>query len=177
MAHPHYRASTSFTRFQRMLLGTDGTVTHILETYAGEPVEVVKLRQEYDAASGVDPALGLSRDERVLRRHVLLRGRDSRRSLLYAEAVVALGRVEPAFLAGLVETDRPIGVLLADNRTETFREILGVGREPAGPLGVHFGLGPTEELIWRTYRVVAGRRSVMLITEKFPAGFFTELPA
>ena len=36
-------------------------------------------------------------------------------------------------MAPRVATDLPIGVLLAANRTETFREILRVDQGPAGP--------------------------------------------
>lgn len=159
-----------------MLLATDGTVTHVVEAYAGEPVEVVKLRQETDVSDEADLELDLPPDEKVLRRRVLLRGRHSKRALLYAEAVVALGRVEPGFLDGLVATDKPIGVLLAEHRTETFREILRVGQEPAGPLGAHFGVAPVEELLSRTYRIMARRQPIIMITEKFPTTFFRGVP-
>lgn len=168
--------TSSFTPFQRMLLGTDGTVTHILEAYAAEPVEVVKLVQERQAATDDDAELQLGPGDEVLRRHVLLRGGHSGRILLYAEAIVVLGRVEPAFLHGLEATDRPIGILLAENRTETFREILRVGREPAGSSGAHFGLDRNAELIVRTYRIFCDRRPIILITERFPPHLFRAMP-
>ncbi len=97
--------------------------------------------------------------------------------MLYAEVVVALDRVDPALLEGLTGTDKPVGILLRENRTETFREILLVDREPAGPCGAHFGIGPDAELLFRTYRILARRQPIMLITEKFPADFFHSLPA
>ncbi len=165
------------TRFQRMLLGTDGSVTHILEAYAGEPIEVVKLRQEFDAANDADADLLLTTPAKVLRRRVLLRGRNSLRPLLHAEAVVVVERVEPAFLEGLLRTDKPIGVLLAEHRTETFREILRAGREPAGACAPHLGIDVAAEIFIRTYRVVAQRQPVILITERFHADTFRELPA
>ena len=185
MAIPQHRPSTApagdttdptFTRFQRMLLATDGTVTHILEAYAEEPIEVVKLLQQFDVAGDLDAALGLPPDEKVLRRHVVLRGVESRRHLLYAEAVVAVGRIEPAVLDGLLATDKPIGVLLAERRTETFREILQVGREPAGPVGAHFGLARAAALVFRTYVIVAGGQPLIQITEKFPTDHFRGVP-
>ena len=164
------------TKFQRVLVGTDGTVTTILETFAAEPVEVVKLLQVFDTSNEGDADLLVSGD-RVLRRRVLLRGRRTHQSLLYAEAVVVLDRVDPLILDGLLDTDKAIGVLLAESRAETFREILRVGREPAGPCAVHFGIDPAAELVWRTYRIIAGGRPAILITEKFPADFFRGLPA
>lgn len=169
--------SKSLTRFQRILVGTDGTVTHILEAYADEPVEVVKLFQDYDACGGAAEALDLPGDARVLRREVVLRGRRSGQNLLYAEAVVVPERVSGPVLDGLLRTDKPIGTLLAENRTETFREILRVDEEPAGRCGFPLGVDGATPLILRTYRIVAGRRPIMLITEKFPAGSFRGLPA
>jgi chorismate-pyruvate lyase len=167
----------AFTRLQRMLLSTDGTVTHLLEAYADEHVEVAKLVQEVQDSTGAESELDLAGErEKVLRRRVLLRGRRTGRTLLYAEAVVVLSRVEPPFLDGLVGTDKPIGLLLAELRTETFREILRVGREPSGPAGAHFGLDPTAELVSRTYRIISRHRPIILITEKFPPHFFRGLP-
>ena len=167
----------SLTRFQRILVGTDGTVTHILEAYAGEAIEVVKLRQEFELPDDADAELKLTADDKVLRRRVLLRGAESGRTLLYAEAVVALARVQRELLDGLVRTDEPIGILLAHHRTETFREILRVGREPAGRCGAYFGIEATAEVISRTYRVMRGKQPMILITEKFPATFFRDVPA
>ena len=165
----------SLTRLQRMLVGTDGTLTHMLEAYADEPIEVEKLFQAYDTATERDAALALARGARVLRRRVVLRGRHSGRNLLYAEAVVAVERVSASFLDDLMRTDKPLGVLLRDHRTETLREILAVGFEPAGSSGVHFGIGPDDEAVFRTYRVVAATHPIIAITERFPADYFRSL--
>ena len=169
--------ATSLTRLQRMLLGADGTVTHILEAYADEPIEVVKLRQEFDTRRPTDGALDLPEGAAILRREVVLRGRRSKRNLLYASAVLAVGRIDPKLIEVLVSTDQPIGRLLVANRIETFREILEVGRGPAEAAGAHFGALPTAELICRTYRILSQGQPLMVITERFPAHFFLELPA
>lgn len=168
--------AASLTPFQQILLGTDGTVTYILEAYAGEPIEVVKLSQLSDRSNAGDAHLAVGDDEKVLRRRVLLRGGRSKHNLLYAEAVVVVERVEGPFLDGLLETDKPIGTLLAESRMETFREILAVGREPAAASAPHFGIDPAAELVVRTYRILASRRPIILITEKFPTTFFRGLP-
>jgi chorismate--pyruvate lyase len=150
-------------------------VTRLLEAYADEPIEVVKLVQAFAPADAGDASLGLAPGDRVLRRRVLLRGRHSGRTLLYAEADVVAEHVHPAVLEGLVETDLPIGVLLDANRTETFREILSVDREPAGRVGVHFGTDPTADVFARTYVIVAGGQPIVRITEKFPVAGFGDL--
>ena len=168
--------TAALTRFQRILLGTDGTVTHILEAYAGEPIEVVKLLQTFDVSDDGDADLLIADGEAVLRRQVLLRGRRSNRTLLYAEVVVIVARVQPGLIEGLVETDKPIGTLLREGRTETLREVLFADSEPAGTCAVHFDIDPDADLIFRTYRIVAGGQPIIMVTEKFPAHFFREVP-
>lgn len=163
------------TRFQSILLGTDGTVTDILEVFAGEPMEVVKLLQAFDTPNEGDADLGLD-GERVLRRRVLLRGRRSRRNLLYAEAVVVVDRIRPGVVDGLLETDKAIGVLLAEHRTETFREILRIDRGQAGDLAAHFGIDQSDAMLSRAYLVISRGRPVIHIVETFPAAFFRGLP-
>jgi chorismate-pyruvate lyase len=63
---------------------------------------------------------------------------------------------------------KPIGLLILENRLETFREILGCAREPAGAIGRHFQIAADDYLISRRYRVIAHGQPIMLITEKFP---------
>jgi chorismate-pyruvate lyase len=149
-------------------------VTRLLEAYADEPIEVVKLLQAFAPADAGDASLAMAPGDRVLRRRVLLRGRHSRRTMLYAEADVAAQHVHPAVLEGLLRTDKPIGVLLDANRTETFREILSVNREPAGPIGLHFGTDPTVDVFARTYLILAGGQPIVRITEKFPVVGFPD---
>jgi chorismate-pyruvate lyase len=166
--------TTPLSPLARVLLRTDGTVTYILEAYADEPIDVVKLGQVFGTADDRDADLLLP-GGRVLRREVLLRGRHSLRNLVHAEAVIALDRVEPTFLEGLVGSDEPIGVLLAESRTEAFREILRTGRQPAAGCGPHFGMDPASDVVSRTYRIVARQQPIILITETFPPGLTGDL--
>ena len=169
--------TTSLSPFQRILLGADGTVTHILEAYADEPVEAVKLAQQLGTTETVDADIEAPEGTPVLRRRVVLRGRHSRRNLLYAEAVIVTERVGLTFIEGLVGTNLPIGTLLARDRTETFREILHVGRERAGPCSAHFGIDAAADVLSRTYRIVSRKLPIMVITERFPASYFLGRPA
>ncbi|MGH9177206.1 MAG: chorismate--pyruvate lyase family protein [Acidimicrobiales bacterium] len=169
--------ATSLTRFQRILLGADGTVTHILEAYADETIEAVKLLQQLDTADEGEAALDVAPGSTVLRRRVLLRGVRSGRTLLYAQAAVVPERVGVDVLEGLISTNKPIGRILSEHRTETFRRILEVDRERAGACASYFGIEPSAALLYRTYVIASGRAPIMLITEKFPAEFFRDLPA
>jgi chorismate-pyruvate lyase len=163
------------TRFQRMLVSTDGTVTQLLEIYAGEAVEVVKLAQVLDTAGDGDVELGPLADDKVLRREVLLVGAASGRVLLHARAVVAIARVDATLVDALMATDTPLGLLLAERRTETFREVLQVDREPAAGLARHFGVSATDEVVGRTYRLMAGGVPVALVKERFPVASYRDI--
>ncbi len=166
---------TGLTRFQRILVRTDGTVTQLLEVYAGEPIEVVKLAQAIDTSDENDVGLDLSVGDKVLRRKVILRSARTCRNLLHAESVVVVDRVDPCLVDGLLRTNTPLGRLLVECRTETFRQVLHVGTEPAGTVGSHFGIELSAHVIVRTYRIVARRRPVALVMERFPTVFFREL--
>ena len=75
-------------------------------------------------------------------------------------------------LKGLLTTSEPIGRLLADNRVETFREIVSVRFEAAGGASDHFGVDAEAPIVLRTYRIDVGGRPVMCITESFPVSWF-----
>ena len=175
IAAPEPDGTTPLTRFQRLLVGGDGTVTHVLEAYADEPIEAIKLRQDHDVARDVDAPLELEENAAVLRRQVLLRGARTWRNLLHASAVLAIGRIGPGVLDGLLTTSKPIGRLLAESRTETFREVLEIGCLSGDPRGIHFGMVPSADLIFRTYRITSGGRPIMVVTEAFPATSFLGL--
>lgn len=160
------------TLFQRILLVTDGTVTHLLETFAGEPICVVKLHQAIvDAGQGV-PELEVGARQPVMNREVLLVGCSTRRAFLYAASRIVPYRLDPAVRTGLLESSKPIGLLLEESRTETFRQILEASYEPAGARGAFFGIDAGAQVLSRTYRVLAGGHPIMLISEKFPADAF-----
>ncbi|HET9052063.1 MAG TPA: chorismate pyruvate-lyase family protein [Candidatus Dormibacteraeota bacterium] len=154
---------------QRILLVTDGTVTHMLEAYAREPIRVVKLHQSIEPCTDDLPDLELDRGHDVMRREVLLQGSRSGHIFIHAVSRIVPDRLDDALRRGLEESTKPIGLLLEESRTETFREILTSSREPAGSSALHFGIDPAAALISRSYRVISGGRPIMLITERFPA--------
>ena len=156
------------TSFQRILLTTDGMVTEMLEANYWERMVVERLFQEDYALEKEVDDLECKPGEFVLDRRILLRGRMSHRARIYAESVIARDRLPDYIRDGLVNSPKPIGLLILENRLETFREILGCVREPAGDIAHHFDIDPTDHLISRRYRVIAHGQPIMLITEKFP---------
>lgn len=157
------------TRLQKILMTTDGTVTHILEAWSGERIRVEKLEHTEVMATIDDPVLGMSGPEMVIRRIILLQGAVSGQNYLYADSVMLPDRFDAGLAERLRSTDEPVGRLMVEARLETFREVLHCGQEPAGACAVHFCVDPASPLLVRTYLVILHSRPVMRITEKFPA--------
>ncbi|MDP9075328.1 MAG: chorismate pyruvate-lyase family protein [Actinomycetota bacterium] len=150
-------------------------MTDVLEVYTGEPMRVVILEQMFEQRAPNKPELDADRTEQLLHRTVLLQGVHSGTNFIHAASIIAPDRLPPRVLAGLLETGKPIGRLLAADRVETFREIVGLGYEPAGDLAPYFGVDPASSLVFRTYRIHVQQQPVMRITEKFPATWFSRV--
>lgn len=158
---------------QRLLLTTDGTVVRLLEVCFGEDVRLAGRKQFTSPVSSKDEDLQPQGHETLLRRTVVLQGSQTGRNFVYAHSVVVLDRLDPPVREGLLSTSEPIGIVLAANRTETFKELLRTGRTPAGEEAAHwFALDPSDELLFRSYRIVSGGTPIILITEHVPAGRF-----
>src|SRR5215471_7877416 len=162
----------SRTPIQRILLVTDGTVTEILEAYTGESMRLIKLYESVVTLDADLPGLELLTGQEVLRRKILLQGKMSLTNFLFADSYVALDRLDDWMRHGLLESHKPIGFLMQERRLETFREIVGCGRELADGLAPYFHVEETDGMIWRTYKVINNRQPIMLITEKFPENGF-----
>jgi chorismate-pyruvate lyase len=154
--------------FARVLATTDGTVTEILEAWAGDHVSVGWVSQRRADLDRPVDALGAGPGTTVLRRDVLLIGTRTGRALLYAESLIAIDRLPTVVRDGLIAGTRPIGRLLRESRLETFREIRCLRREPAGQVARDFDARPDDPFVMRSYTIVAGGLPLMLIAEKFP---------
>ena len=156
---------------QRLLLVTDATVTQLLATSMEEQIEAVRLSQHVRVAGDERWPLELRAGQWVLDRRVLLRGVVSGRNYLCGESAIALSRLPRAVRTGLLRGDRPIGLLLRESRTETFREILWNGTSVARGMAPYFLLTEGTPLLARRYRVWIDHRPAMLITETFPRSY------
>lgn len=157
---------------QQVLLTTNGTVTEVLEAYAGEPILVVKLCQSFEQPTSrtrleVD-------DQRLLTRTVTLQGARSGTTFLHADSHIAADRVPAGMLNALLETRRPLGRLLNEHRVESYWESVAAGVMAANSFGTYFGVAPESDLLYRTCLIHVGGRPLIRITEKFPATWFTE---
>lgn len=169
--HDHI-APSALSTFQRILLTTDGTVTDILESYLFEQIRVIKLSEKLVSLDRELPSMDLKEGTEVIVRKVLLQGKISRKNAIYAESIVVPGNMEEKFRRALLETKVPIGKIWFEQKVETFKEILDSKKELAGDLANYFNIEPSDEMLYRTYRVVTSGKPVMTITEKFPESYF-----
>jgi chorismate-pyruvate lyase len=157
----------SLSLLQKALLVTDGTLTQLLEVFAGEKIRVRKLRQS-QIAGGPAP-LALDAGEPVINRTILLRG--EHRAYLHAESWLVPARMPAGMHEALQRTDTPIGQLWKAARLETFREIVDFRHETNAEVAALLGSG--NELLARSYLVITGGRPMSLVVERFPIDLFT----
>ncbi|MBA2679094.1 MAG: DUF98 domain-containing protein [Ktedonobacteraceae bacterium] len=153
---------------QRILLTSDGSVTKLLEAYTGEPIQANKLVEEVITGPDRPAVLEVTGDTPVLRREVLLKSAINQRTLLYAQSFIALERLNEKMKESLSLSDTPIGLLLCENRIETFRCIVDSRKEEATSLAAFFNVGEDECMISRSYLIFVHGLPTIFITEKFP---------
>jgi len=165
--------TTQVGLLQRLFLVTDGTLTDLVEAAFLEPVALRKVSVAIAPAPAAIDELELVAGEMVMTRRILIQGQTSRANYVYAESLLAIERLPPAFREALLESDAPMGRLWSDHRLETWKELLHMHRIPAGELEAYFAGSGDGNLLSRTYRLVSGGRPLMLITEYFPETYKT----
>lgn len=163
---------SSLSPFQRVLLTTNGTITHIVEAYANEEVKLRKLYEErLDIKENAVPE-EFSGCQDLVERKILLQGDRSGRNYIYAESILALDNLEESIRRQLITTKTPIGKVWVEQKVEIFKENIHMGREPVGDLSGYFDVAPDRCLLVRTYYVYSNRKCTMRIIEKFPECYF-----
>ena len=163
---------SQLTPIQRALLVTDGTVTRLIEAYTFFPVEVVPLR-ETERALGIEHAwLELPIGDPVVTREVVLQtpATDTQAPQIHAYAIshIICQRLPSSVVEGLKSRAGGLGALLQRTIWETRRDLLWWGVERATGLPDAIGHLESKPFLSRTYRIVAKKDPLMLITEKFP---------
>ncbi|MFA6225450.1 MAG: beta-ribofuranosylaminobenzene 5'-phosphate synthase [Methanoregula sp.] len=164
------------SRVQKILLGTDGSVTQLLESITGNPVTVKTLVQEIvpaDAptAGRVDVSIG----DPVNHRIVELRDTVTNDVLIYAISETPLERLSPSFRHDLMMADIPIGKIIKHHHIEARREILSASVTAATTeTGRTFSLCPKEPVLKRQYQIIHQDKPLIFIEEQFPYNQFLD---
>ena len=161
---------------QKFLLGTDGSVTQILEAITGKQVVIETRVQKIIAA---DPTtaerLGISQGDPVNYRIVEIKTAASGEVLIYAISHTPIARLSKEFKNDLMRADIPIGRIIQNHRIEARREILNARVFPASDeAGRIFSICSHEPLLSRRYRIIHGGKPLIFIEEQFPYNRFLE---
>jgi len=161
---------------QKMLLGTDGSVTNLLEVITGSPVEIETLVQRVEPADeAVARELQINRGEDVNFRIVLLKKANSREALVYAVSHTPLNRLDASFKDDLTKADIPIGVILKKHRIESRRDITSTAFSSAGEEHCRaFGVFAREIMLTRSYQIIRHGQPLIAIKETFPYNSFRD---
>lgn len=163
--HLNPAIADSLAPFARVLLVTDGTVTHMLRAHYREPIEVQVLGHQEDRLLEEDPHLEAPAGEQILVRDVALKGATSGQLFCRATSRILLGRMPEGMRDDIVSMRRSLGHVLLAHFSENRRELLWYGTyaEP----GSLFSDQKGGQVLERAYRVISLQRPVMVITEVF----------
>ena len=161
---------------QKFLLGTDGSVTQILEAITGNPVVI---ETQVQKIIGADPVtaerLGIKQGDPVNYRIVAIKTAASGEVLIYAISHTPIGRLSQEFKDDLMRADIPIGRIIQNHRIEARREILNARVVPASEeAGRIFSLCGHEPLLIRQYRIIHDGKPLIFIEEQFPYNRFLD---
>lgn len=161
---------------QKMLLGTDGSVTSLLEIVTGSSIEIETLDQRVvPAEKSIASELKIQPGDEVNHRIVKLKRADTGETLIYAVSHTPLKRLEPDFKEDLIRADIPIGVILKKHKIESRRDLAGADvlqadKEIAGI----FNIIPRETMLSRNYTIIRHGEPLIAIRETFPFNSFQD---
>jgi beta-ribofuranosylaminobenzene 5'-phosphate synthase len=161
---------------QKILLGTDGSVTQLLESITGSPITITTRVQEIvQADAATAESLNIRPGEPVNHRIVELKDAGTGDVLIYAVSDTPLSRLPPSFRDDLMKADIPIGKIIRRHRIEARREILNARVAPAGEeAGRTFAICRDEPLLCRQYRIIHNNEPLIFIEEQFPYNRFLD---
>jgi len=154
--------------FARVLLVTDGTVTHMLRAHFREPINVEVLSHDLQPLEAAKPWLQTKPGDEILLRKVALIGARTGRTYCLATSWIALERISPDMRADIVNMQRSLGSVLLANFSENRRELLWFGRAQNGESQLEEGHTNIQgQILERAYRVISGGVPIMMISETF----------
>lgn len=161
---------------QKMLLGTDGSVTSLLEIITGSPIEIETLAQKVvPAERSVAEELMIQPGDEVNHRIVKLKRGDSGEALIYAVSHAPIKRLDPEFREDLIRADIPIGVILKRHQIESRRDLTGAEVVQAdGNIADVFNIFPREMMLSRNYTIIRNSKPLIAIKETFPYNSFQD---
>jgi beta-ribofuranosylaminobenzene 5'-phosphate synthase len=161
---------------QKILLGTEGSGTQLLESVTGHPVAVRTREQEVRKADPcVAERLNIAPGDAVNHRIVELCDATTGEVLIYAKSQTPVARLAPEFRDDLMKADIPIGRIIERHHIEARREILAARVTPAkDDVSGIFSVCKNEPLLMRQYQIIHAGEPLIFIEEQFPYNKFLD---
>ncbi|MGA2120500.1 MAG: beta-ribofuranosylaminobenzene 5'-phosphate synthase [Methanoregula sp.] len=161
---------------QKFLLGTDGSVTQLLESITGKKVVIRTLVQDIVPADCTTADhLRIAEGDPVNFRIVEITTEENGEVLIYAISHTPIRRLSPEFRDDLMKADIPIGKIIKQHNIEARREILTARVLPATEeAGKLFSICRNEPLLSRQYQIIHGGKPLIFIEERFPYNRFLD---
>ncbi len=155
---------------QKILLGTDGSVTNLLEIITGNIVTIqTRIQKVIPADARIAEDLAIDEGDPVNYRVVGIKNKDSPETLIYAISHTPVERLSPDIRQDLMQADIPIGRILAEHQMETRREITDASVGQADEeLAAVFQIFEKERILNRQYRIIHDEKPLISIRETFP---------
>lgn len=151
----------------RMLLFTDGTVTRTLEAQTLLPITVDVVSQDrLPAPETITSHLALASGMEVVRRRVRIGVGEPSAPVIWAESHMVPTRLPDDFLNALDDASDGIGGSVQQVQLESWREMLWFGFAGV-PQWSGLDTSRSPVAICRLYRMIAGGKPVLLISETF----------
>jgi beta-ribofuranosylaminobenzene 5'-phosphate synthase len=161
---------------QKFLLGTDGSVTQLLESITGKKVVIRTLVQQIVPADrAAADNLSIAEGDPVNYRVVEIGTGDDGEVLIYAISHTPVNRLSPEFKDDLMKADIPIGRIIRQHHIEARREILNARVMPATEeTGRIFSICKSEPVLSRQYQIIHDKKPLIFIEEQFPYNRFLD---
>jgi len=161
---------------QKILLGTDGSVTNLLEVVTGNAVTInTRIQKVIPADATIATELEIKKGDCVNYRVVEIKNQNSPEVLIYAVSYTPIDRLSLDIRQDLMQADIPIGRILKEHHLETRREITDAYVRAADPnLSEVFNIFKQETLLSRQYRIFHQDKPLISIQETFPYNRFLD---
>ncbi|MEN6609671.1 MAG: beta-ribofuranosylaminobenzene 5'-phosphate synthase [Methanoregulaceae archaeon] len=155
---------------QKILLGTEGSVTHLLEVITGSRIGIVtRIQKIIPANAELAKLLEIAEGDSINYRVVEIQNSDTGETLIYATSHTPLSRLTDEFRDDLMKADIPIGRIIQQHRIESRREILDARVDVAdNEVRTALRMFRNEPLLSREYRIIHKGHPLIRIREQFP---------
>ncbi|WP_271611670.1 2-amino-4-hydroxy-6-hydroxymethyldihydropteridine diphosphokinase [Bradyrhizobium sp. CCBAU 21362] len=170
----HYRL-TGLSATERMLLVSDGAITPLVEAFVQSKIRAVSLGDALIKPTSEILAL-FGRDDlgNVWDRECLLTNTETGQPYLFVQSYLDPTTLDQDTSERILKSDLGIGPIPSNRSLTPERELLGFCIETNGVHLGHFGRHRIRESLCKTYRILLGQRSSIVVTQKMPRSVFSD---